>query len=320
VRRRVGQAAAIAAGGVLVPFGLGVVLARFLYPDFAGPGTGPVTFCLFVSAALSVTAFPVLARILADRGMSRTEVGTLALGSAAVADVTAWCLLAGVVGVAQARPVGVIAVLGLTAAYVAVMVTVVRPLAVRHLGHSRRRFGPRGAVLILIALLASSLATEAIGIHALFGAFLLGVVIPCDGPAASELRRSLAILSGTLLLPAFFAVTGLRANVGQLAGADLWAVCAAATLAATAGKCGGTLAAARLTGLGWRDSAALGALMNTRGLMELIVLNVGLRMGVITGQLFAALVVMALATTAATGPSLWLLGWRRRPAEVVSER
>jgi Kef-type K+ transport system membrane component KefB len=304
----------ISHASIVVPFLLGAALALWLYPLLSHEGVDFTSFALFMGVAMAITAFPVLARILTDRGMTRTELGVLALGCAAADDVTAWCLLALVVGVARAEVGGVLRVLGLALLYVGVMVALVRPLAAR----LTRRWGegeltPAVAAWVFVALLLSALATEAIGIHAIFGAFLLGAVIPHDSAVARVFTRKLEEVVTILLLPAFFAYTGMRTQIGLVGGVREWLVCAAIIAVATAGKFGGTLMAARLAGLNWRLAASLGVLMNTRGLMELIVLNVGLDLGVISPTLFAMMVLMALATTLATTPALhWLQA--RQPA------
>jgi Kef-type K+ transport system membrane component KefB len=243
----------------------------------------------------------VLARILTDRALQRTRLGVLALTCAAANDVTAWCLLAFVAGVAGAQVRGAVLVSVLTLAFLAFMVAVVRPLA----GHFLRRFektvlGRGDMALVLGAVLLSALATEFIGIHAIFGAFLLGAVVPHDSAAGRAVAHRLEDVVTVLLLPVYFAFTGLRTEVGLVSGATAWLLCGLIILTATAGKFGGTLAAARLTGLPWRDGAALGVLMNTRGLMELVVLNVGLDLGIIAPTLFAMMVLMAVATTLPT--------------------
>jgi Kef-type K+ transport system membrane component KefB len=220
-------------------------------------------------------------------------------------------LLAFVVGVAQAQVGGALLVVGLAAAYIGFMVLVVRPAAVRFLPRlDEDRLTPGAIALVFGALLLSALATEAIGVHALFGAFLLGAVIPHDSAIARACTQKLEDLVTVLLLPAFFAFTGLRTQVGLVAGAEQWLVCGLILAVATAGKLGGTLVSARLAGLGWREAAALGLLMNTRGLMELIVLNIGLDLRVISPTLFAMFVLMALVTTMATAPLLHLLSPR----------
>lgn len=308
--RRLGRAAfVISYASMIVPFLLGMALALALHPQWAGRDVPFLGFALFLGVALAVTAFPVLARILNDRGLSRTDLGVLALTCAAVGDATAWCLLAFVVGVVQARVPGALAVAGLTALYAAGMVLLVRPLARWLAARFDQEPLPQGVVaLVFVALLLSAVATELIGIHALFGAFLLGAVIPHDSVVARTFTRTLEQPVTVLLLPAFFAVTGLRTHLSLVASLDEWLLCGLIILVATAGKFGGTFVAARAMGLDGRTAGALGVLMNTRGLMELVVLNVGLDLGVITPTLFAMLVLMALVTTVATAPALRLLG------------
>jgi Kef-type K+ transport system membrane component KefB len=269
--------------------------------------------------SMSITAFPVLARILMDRGIQRTRLGVIALTCAAVDDVTAWCLLALVVSVIRAQSGSALVTMLLTAAYIGLLLVVVRPLVARLVRAVDQRGVSRGAMaVVLVALLLSALLTEAIGIHAIFGAFVLGVIVPHDSRIARQLREQLEGVVVVLLLPAFFAFTGLRTQVGLLRGASGWLLCGGIILVASLGKFGGSAVAARLTGLSWHDATALGVLMNTRGLVELIVLDIGLDLHVLSPALFAMLVVMALATTMATTPVLALLqrgaGW-----EVVAE-
>jgi Kef-type K+ transport system membrane component KefB len=227
-----------------------------------------------------------------------------------VDDVTAWCLLALVVSVAQARLSGAMATLGMSLLYVAVMLGAVRPL-VRRLARQLevpQRLSQSTTALMFVGLLLSALATEAIGIHALFGAFLLGAVIPHDSLLARSLAEKIEDLAVLLLLPAFFAFTGMRTQINLVSGLEGWIACALVIAVACLGKFGGSAVASRLCGLSWRDSARLGALMNTRGLMELIVLNVGLDLRVISPPLFAMMVMMALVTTFTATPVLNLLG------------
>lgn len=307
VRRQARAALAISQASMVVPFLLGTCMALYLYPRLSHAGVPFTSFALFLGVAMAITAFPVLARVLTDRGLTRTELGVLALTCAATGDVTAWCLLALVAGVAQARLAGALVVCGLALGYVAFMVFVVRPVSTRLVAKWDGQEPSRGAIaLVFVALLLSALATDAIGIHALFGAFLLGAVIPHDSAIAHALTRKLGDLVTVLLLPAFFAYTGMRTRIGLVSGWDNVLFCALIIVVATVGKFGGTLVAARLVGLDWRTSASLGALMNTRGLMELIVLNVGLDLGVISPTLFAMMVLMALVTTLATAPLLAL--------------
>jgi Kef-type K+ transport system membrane component KefB len=315
LRQHVHTSVAIAHASIIVPFLLGSCLALVIYSELAPSGVPFTSFALFMGISLAVTAFPVLARILSDRGMTRSELGMLALGCAAADDVTAWCLLAFVVGVTQSKVESAVWVCIFSLVYIAIIFIVVRPVAKR----LARRFDDkdvnRSVVAgVLLATLVSALATEAIGIHAVFGAFLLGAVIPHDSAIARVLTRQMEDLVTVLFLPAFFAFTGMRTQIGLVASLNEWLICGLIILVATAGKFGGTLLASRLAGLGWRTSAALGILMNTRGLMGLIVLNIGLELGVISPTLFAMMVIMALVTTLATTPILHFLGAARAPA------
>lgn len=314
LRRHPHAVLAISHASIVVPFLLGAALSLALYPVYGHRGVGFTVFSLFTGVSLSVTAFPVLARILTDRRAQSTPLGVTAIACAAVDDATAWCLLALVSGVATAQAGDAGRVVLLVAAFVAVMLVVVRPIARRLAAHEERRKGPLSLTvlaLVFAAVLLSALATEAIGIHALFGAFLFGAVVPHEGRLADHLRVRMEDLVVVLLLPVFFAFTGLRTHIGLVSGAGEWATVGLIVLAATTGKFGGSFVAARLSGLGWRESSALGILMNTRGLMELIVLNVGLDMGVLSPTLFTMLVIMALVTTFSTTPVLNLL-YRRR--------
>jgi Kef-type K+ transport system membrane component KefB len=315
LRGRTGEALTIAHASMVVPFVFGSALAYFLYGEFAPAGTSFTVFALFVGAALSVTAFPVLARILTDHGLHRTPLGTTALTCASMNDLAAWLLLALASSVAVARPgVGLFTTL-LAGAYVGVMLAFVRPWLRRWAGKYDDESRPvthDALAVIFVALLLSALATEAIGIHALFGAFLLGAFIPHDSRLARALETRLLDTVVVLFLPAFFAYTGMRTQIGLLSGGADWLVCGVVFAVATAGKFGGTLLASRATGMPWRDAAALGVLMNTRGLMELIVLNVGVDLGVISLRLFTMLVLMAVATTFMTSPLI--LALRRRGA------
>jgi Kef-type K+ transport system membrane component KefB len=308
MRHRTHATVAISHTSILVPFVLGALLALHLYPRLSSSDVPFMSFALFLGVAMSITAFPVLARILTDRCLIRTELGAIALSCAATDDVTAWCLLAFVVGVAQAQVGAGLVVAAGTLAYITLMFLVVRPLLRRVVAWWDTEPLPRSATAgVFVALLLSGLATEYIGIHAIFGAFLLGAVIPHDSAVARTFTRHLASVVTVLLLPAFFAFTGMRTRIDLVSGMDQWLICGLIVVVATGGKFGGTVVAARLTGLRWRQAAALGTLMNTRGLMELIVLNIGLDLKVISPTLFAMMVLMALATTLATAPVLQVL-------------
>jgi Kef-type K+ transport system membrane component KefB len=308
LRAIAGSVFAVSHASIVLPFVLGAALALWLYPTLSNQAVPFTSFALFVGVAMAITAFPVLARILTDRGLSRTGLGVTALGAAAIGDVTAWCLLALVVGVAKAQIGEAMLVMLWSALFVAGMLVIVRPLVAAYV----RRHGDvppaRGTIaIVIIGVLLAALTTEAIGIHAVFGAFLVGVLIPHDSRLARDIGRKLYDVVTVLLLPAFFAFTGLRTQIGLVSSGTEWMMCAAIVVVATAGKFGGAFLAARWTGHGWRDAAAVGSLMNTRGLMELIVLNIGLDLGVISPTLFAMMVVMALVTTMATAPALHFL-------------
>jgi Kef-type K+ transport system membrane component KefB len=295
---------------IVVPFLLGAALAVYLHPRLSPPQVPFTSFALFMGVAMSITAFPVLARIVTDRGLADTPLGTLALACAAVDDVTAWCLLAVIVGIAQGTVERAVLVIALTACFAGVMLLVVRPVSARTLvasAFTRKDPSPNHTAMVLVGLLLSATAAEWIGIHAIFGAFLFGAILP-RGPLADTMKDRMHDLVTILLLPAFFAFTGLRTDIGLLTGASAWMLCGLIVLVATLGKFGGTFAGARLNGMDARTSASLGILMNTRGLMELIVLNVGRDLNVISPVLFTMMVVMALVTTIATTPMLAALG------------
>jgi Kef-type K+ transport system membrane component KefB len=297
---------AISHASIVAPFLLGAIAALFIYPVLSSSDVPFGVFAMFMGVSLSVTAFPVLARILTDRKMHKTKLGVIAISCAAVDDVTAWCLLALMVSVAQARLGGAVFTVGLTLVYIVVMFSVARPLvhALCRKQEIRGEIGSSAIVGAFVALLSSALIAEFIGVHALFGAFLVGAVIPHESRLAKELLRRLEDVVVILLLPAFFAFTGMRTQIGLVSGLEHWLICGVIIAVACAGKFGGTTLAARLSGLGWRDSACLGVLMNTRGLMELIVLNIGLDLKVISPTLFTMLVIMAVVTTLATSPIL----------------
>jgi len=300
----------ISHASIVAPFTLGSALALVLYPRYSSSNVDFLVFALFIGVSMSVTAFPVLARILADRRLNATPLGATALACAAADDATAWCLLAVVSGVASSQLGSAGITLALVLGYVLVMFVAVRPLAAWITKRADQRPGavsPSMLALIFGLLLLSAVATEAIGIHALFGAFLFGVLIPHDSRLAEHLRVRIEDLVSVLLLPIFFAFTGMRTRIGLVSTSADWLMCAAIVAVATLGKFGGTAIAARAAGLTRRDASALGILMNTRGLMELIVLNVGLDMGVLSPTLFAMLVLMALITTFTTTPLLGLL-------------
>ncbi|MET0793095.1 MAG: cation:proton antiporter, partial [Polyangiaceae bacterium] len=309
----------ISAAGIFVPFALGALLALQIFGSQAEPGVPRVSFVLFMGIAMSITAFPVLARILAERNLIRTELGSIALACAAADDVTAWCLLAVVVSVVHSSGVASALLTTLEAgAFAAFMLFLMRPLLAR-LGTrvtTRENLTQNVVALTFVLLLASAFTSELIGIHALFGAFLFGTIMPRQGDYAHALAERLEDFVVVALLPLFFAYSGLRTQLGLLHGSADWLLCLALIAVACAGKFGGSFAVARISGMTTRDSAALGILMNTRGLMELIVLNVGLDLGVISPKIFTMMVIMALVTTIMTTPLLELVAPRsfQRPS------
>ncbi len=306
VRHKAQTAVVVSHSSIVIPYFLGVTLALFLYSHLAQPGASFLAFALFMGISMSITAFPVLVRILQDRGIFKTSLGSTATACAAVDDVTAWSMLAFVVAIARATSVGGAAFnLGLVLVFIALMLFVIKPKLPSWLGQpALERPDPSNAVLAVVlgVVLVSALSTELIGIHALFGAFLAGIVMPTAGGFRDKLVVRVENLSAVLLLPVFFAFTGLRTQILLLKSAQDWFICLVIIGVATAGKLGGSALAARLTGMKWRESLELGALMNTRGLMELIALNIGYDMGILSQRVFTMLVIMALVTTVMTSP------------------
>jgi Kef-type K+ transport system membrane component KefB len=317
VRSKAHAAVAVSHVSILFPFLLGVLLAFPLYTEHAPAGVSFQAFGLFMGIAMSITAFPVLARILDDRGLSKTSIGSTAITCAAVDDATAWTLLAFVVAVVTSGGAWAIlgATLGMATVYALLMVFVVRPVVRSLLAPkvgTTDLFSKERIAIVVGVVFGSALATEVIGVHALFGAFVAGAIMPIDEDFRRGLRERLESFSAVFLLPLFFAFTGLRTQIGLMNDVGAWLTCGAIILLATVGKFGGSAVTARLMGLDWNSSFILGALMNTRGLMELIALNVGYDLGVITPEMFTALVLMALVTTSFTGPLVDLALARRR--------
>ena len=315
VRQKAQTAVVVSHSSIVIPYFLGVGLALFLYSKLAQPGASFLAFALFMGISMSITAFPVLVRILQDYGIFKTPLGSTATACAAIGDVTAWIMLAFVVAMARATSVGGAAFnLVLISIYVALMLFVIKRKLPNWIGQpALERPDPSRAALavVFVVVLVSALTTELIGIHALFGAFLAGIVMPTAAGFRDKLVVRVENLSGVLLLPVFFAFTGLRTQIGTLNSAEDWMICLAIIAVATAGKLGGSALAARLTGMRWRESLQLGALMNTRGLMELIALNIGYDMGILSQQIFTMLVIMALVTTIMTGPLVTFFGRTR---------
>jgi Kef-type K+ transport system membrane component KefB len=302
---------------ILFPYLLGVVASLFLFSALAGPHTAFLTFALFIGISMSITAFPVLARILDERGITKTPLGSTAIACAAADDVAAWTMLAFVVAVAKANSIASVAFsVAVLALFVVLMLFWIRPRLPLWIGQVTPSNGIPGKGMmasVFLFVIASALATDLVGIHAIFGSFLAGVVMPSRGELREFLKLRLEDFSSIFLLPLFFAFTGLRTQVGLLNDLSGWVICAGLILIATLGKLGGAMVTARLAGVPWADAFALGALMNTRGLVELIALNIGYDLGILSPRIFSMLVIMALVTTFMTGPLLTLADhWRAR--------
>jgi len=292
---------------ILVPFILGIILSIKLYASLAPAGLGFTSFALFVGISLSITAFPILARILTDKNLHKTSLGKLALTCAAINDIMAWCLMALVVSVASSRYSNAFMTIAMTIGYVIAMIVFIRPILKSKLASHSNVLNEKILVTVFAALLISSATTELIGIHALFGAFLFGAIVPHDHELAKNLHYRLYDFIRLFFLPIFFAYTGLRTKINLVSTPTEWLYCAMIIAVAIFGKFGGTYMAARLSGYKNRPSAALGILMNTRGLVELIVLNIGLDLGILTPTLYTMLVIMALVTTFMTGPLIKII-------------
>ena len=315
LKKKAGSAVIISHASIVFPYGLGVLLAYFLYRDMAPEGVKFYAFALFMGIAMSITAFPVLARVIRERGLTGTKLGTLAITCAAADDITAWCILGFVIAIAKATSVmSAVYTLGLTVGYVLLMLLVMKPilnkLALKMLPN--RSMQPSMVAIVFIILLSSSYVCEVIGIHALFGAFMAGVIMPNEWNFRKVLIDKIEDVALILFLPLFFVFTGLRTSIGLLHDSSLWGMCGIIVLVAIVGKFGGSAFAAKFTGESTKDSLSIGALMNTRGLMELVVLNIGYDLGILSPQIFTMMVLMAIITTFMTSPILALIERRYR--------
>lgn len=300
----------ISNASIIIPFSLGMAFAYFTFEAFAPEGVIFTSFALFMGIGMSITAFPVLARILQERGLNKTRLGAVVITCAAANDITGWCLLAAVIAVVTAGSfTGAVYVIALSALYILFMLKIVKPF-LRKLSEehaSRQKLDKATMALFLVVAIISACITEVIGIHALFGAFMAGVIMPNNMNFKNLVIEKIEDVTLILLLPLFFVFTGLRTQIGLLTNSHLWAMTGIIILIASAGKFLGSALAARMVGQSWKDSLSIGALMNTRGLMELIVLNIGYDLGVITPVVFTMMVIMALVTTFMTGPVLSLI-------------
>jgi len=302
----------ISHASIIIPYTLGMGLAYYIYRDYAPAGISFLSFALFMGIAMSITAFPVLARILQEKGLTRSKLGAMALTCAAADDLTAWCILAAVIALVKSgSSFSVLYTIALAIIYVLVMLKVVRPFLERlsTVYDSKEKRRTPIIALFFILLIISSYITSVIGIHALFGAFMAGVIMPSSFSFRKIVIDKIEDVSIILLLPLFFVITGLRTQIGLINEGHLWITFGWILLVAVAGKFGGSAIAAKIVGQSWKDSLSIGVLMNTRGLMQLIVLNIGYDLGILTPQIFAMMVLMALVTTFMTGPALDLINW-----------
>lgn len=317
IRKQAYDAVIISHASIIIPYTLGMGLSFYLYNQFAPAGTSFLSFALFMGIAMSITAFPVLARIIQERGITKTKLGIMALTCAASDDVTAWCILAALIAIVKAgSSVSALFTIGLVLFYIVMMLVVVRPVLQKlHAVYDKNKMMSKTMMaIIFIMLLISAYATETIGIHAFFGSFMAGMIMPPDSSFRKIIIDKIEDISIVLLLPLFFVFTGLRTQIGLLNQGFLWVACGWILLVAVLGKFGGSALAAKVVGQSWKDSLSIGALMNTRGLMELIVLNIGYDLGILSPEIFAMLILMALITTFMTNPALNFINWLM-PAE-----
>jgi len=312
LKNKAHDAVVISHASIIVPFSLGMGLAYFIYHSFAPAGVRFTSFGLFMAIAMSITAFPVLARIVQERGIHKTRLGTVVITCAAADDITGWSILAAVIAIAKAGSfISFLYTVLLALAYVFLMIKIVRPFLKRvgDLHSSSANLSKSIVALFFVTLILSSWLTESIGIHALFGAFMAGAIMPANQKFRNIFIEKIEDIALVLLLPLFFVFTGLRTEIGLLNDVYLWKITGLIIVVAITGKFIGSALAAKFVRQSWKDSLTIGALMNTRGLMELVVLNIGYDLGILTPKVFAMLVIMALVTTFMTGPALDLINW-----------
>lgn len=307
IQKKAHEAVIISHASIIFPFALGMGLAYIIYQNFAPENVNFLSFALFIGISMSITAFPVLARIVQERQLTKTKLGAVVITCAAADDITAWCILAAVIAIVKAGSmVSSFYIILMAITYVVLMLKVVQPF-LKRLGdiysHQDTLSKPVVAIFF-VTLLISSFLTEIIGIHALFGAFMAGVIMPQNLHFRNVFIEKVEDVSLVLLLPLFFVFTGLRTQIGLLNDVYLWEICSMIVAVAVIGKFFGSAIAAKFVGQSWKESLMIGALMNTRGLMELIVLNIGFDLGILSPSVFAMLVIMALITTFMTGPAL----------------
>lgn len=320
LKNKANDAVVISHASIIFPFALGSTLAYFVYAEFAPEGVGFLSFALFMGIAMSITAFPVLARIVQERGIHKTKLGTIVITCAAADDITAWCILAIVIAIVKAGSfVSSLYIVALAVGYVFLMLKVVRPFLKRVAELKSDSTGVSRPIvaIFLLTLILSAYATEVIGIHALFGAFMAGAIMPEVANFRTIIIDKVEDVAVVLLLPLFFVFTGLRTQIGLINDPYLWKLTGLIIVVAVVGKFVGSALAAKFVGQNLRDSLTIGALMNTRGLMELVVLNIGYDLGVLTAEVFTMMVIMALVTTFMTGPALDLINYIFRSSDAI---
>ncbi|WP_395045793.1 cation:proton antiporter [Flavobacterium sp.] len=321
LKNKANEAVVISHASIVIPFALGISLAYFVYYKFAPQGVEFLSFSLFMGIAMSITAFPVLARIVQERGIHKTKLGSIVITCAAADDITAWCLLAVVIAIVKAGTFeSSLYVIGLAIFYVLLMLFLVKPFFKRvgDLYSNNENLSKPVVAIFFLTLILSSYATEVIGIHALFGAFMTGVIMPDVSKFRNIFIEKVEDVALILLLPLFFVFTGLRTQIGLINDPYLWKITGFIILVAVVGKFVGSALAAKFVGQNWKDSLTIGALMNTRGLMELVVLNIGYDLGVLTSEMFTMMVIMALVTTFMTGPALDLINHVFKEKEILT--
>jgi Kef-type K+ transport system membrane component KefB len=312
LRNKAHDAVVISHASIIIPFALGMGLAFYIYKSFAPAGIDFTSFGLFLGISMSITAFPVLARIVQERNIHKTKLGTIVITCAAADDVTAWCILAAVIAIVKAGSfASSLYVIGLALLYVLLMLKVVRPFLKRvaDINRTKESLNKPIVAIFFLTLLISAYVSELIGIHALFGAFMAGAIMPENAKFRTIFIEKVEDVSVILLLPLFFVFTGLRTQIGLINDIHLWKITGVIIIVAVAGKFLGSALAAKFVGHNWKDSLSIGALMNTRGLMELVVLNIGYDLGVLSTEIFTMMVIMALLTTFMTGPALDLINY-----------
>lgn len=312
LRKKAHDAVVISHASIIIPFALGIGLSYYIYHEFAPNGIQFTSFALFIAISMSITAFPVLARIVQERNLQKTKLGTIVITCAAADDITAWCILAAVIAIVKAGSfASSIYVILMAIAYVFLMIKIVRPFLKRigDLQAGKNTINKPMVAIFFLTLILSAYTTEVIGIHALFGAFMAGAIMPENTKFRTLFIDKIEDVALVLLLPLFFVFTGLRTQIGLLNDGHLWMITGFIILTAVTGKFAGSALTAKFLGINWKESLTIGALMNTRGLMELIVLNIGYDLGVLSPEIFAMLVIMALFTTFMTGPALDLINY-----------